>query len=102
LILASNVLWGWIRRDGFHGIKLLLTFLFNLIITNPHRITEDSWGRKNMSKSETIVAQSYEQDLTHIASAIEGIRYGSIEITIHDSRIVQIERKEKLRFDRER
>ena len=55
-----------------------------------------------MSRSEIIVAQSYEQDFTHIASAIEGIRYGSIEITIHDSRIVQIERKEKLRFDRER
>ncbi|MGD9728275.1 MAG: YezD family protein [Nitrospiraceae bacterium] len=37
-----------------------------------------------------------------MATAIGGIRYGSIEITIHDSRIVQIERKEKLRFDRER
>lgn len=43
-----------------------------------------------------------EQDLTHIASALDGVRYGSVEIVIHDSRIVQIERKEKLRFDRER
>jgi hypothetical protein len=43
-----------------------------------------------------------EQDLTHIATAIEGLHYGSIEITVHDSRIVQIERKEKWRFDRER
>ena len=43
-----------------------------------------------------------EQGLTHIASALAGIRYGSIEIVIHDSRIVQIERKEKLRFERAR
>jgi hypothetical protein len=30
---------------------------------------------------------------------LQGIRYGSVEIIVHDSRIVQIERKEKLRFD---
>lgn len=35
-----------------------------------------------------------------IRSAIEHTRYGSVEITIHDSRVVQIERKEKTRFDR--
>ena len=55
-----------------------------------------------MSRNEAIAPDSYERDVTHIAAAIEGIRYGSIEIIIHDSRIVQIERKEKLRFDRER
>ena len=47
-------------------------------------------------------APAHEQDLTHILSALQGIRYGSLEVIIHDSRIVQIERKEKLRFDRER
>jgi hypothetical protein len=34
-----------------------------------------------------------------IAAALQGIRFGSVEITIHESRIVQVERKEKLRFD---
>jgi len=34
-----------------------------------------------------------------ILLAIQGIRYGSVEILIHDSQVVQIERKEKLRFD---
>ena len=43
-----------------------------------------------------------EQDLNHVVSALRGVRYGSVEITIHDSRIVQIERREKLRFERER
>jgi hypothetical protein len=35
-----------------------------------------------------------------IIRAIRNIRYGSVEITIHDSRVVQIERKEKRRFER--
>jgi hypothetical protein len=35
-----------------------------------------------------------------IVQAIKGIRFGSVEITIHDGKVVQIERKEKLRFDK--
>lgn len=34
-----------------------------------------------------------------ILLALKGIRFGSIEIIIHDSKVVQIERKEKTRFD---
>jgi hypothetical protein len=34
-----------------------------------------------------------------IVQAVKGIRFGSVEITIHDCKVVQIERKEKLRFD---
>jgi hypothetical protein len=34
-----------------------------------------------------------------ILRAIQEIRFGSVEIIIHDSRIVQIERKEKIRID---
>ena len=32
-----------------------------------------------------------------IVDVIKGIRFGSVEITIHDSKIVQVERKEKIR-----
>ena len=32
-----------------------------------------------------------------ILRAVKDIRYGSVEITIHDSKVVQIERKEKVR-----
>jgi len=32
-----------------------------------------------------------------ILRAVKDIRYGSVEITIHDSRVVEIERKEKVR-----
>ncbi|MDF0675269.1 MAG: YezD family protein [Nitrospira sp.] len=34
-----------------------------------------------------------------IRLALKGMRYGSVEIIVHDSRVVQIERKEKTRFD---
>jgi hypothetical protein len=34
-----------------------------------------------------------------IASFLQGIRFGSVEIVIHEGKVVQIERKEKLRFD---
>jgi len=37
-----------------------------------------------------------------ILRAIKNVRYGSVEIIIHDSKIVQIERKEKIRLSGER
>ncbi len=35
-----------------------------------------------------------------IVQAVKDMRFGSVEITIHDGNVVQIERKEKLRFDK--
>lgn len=32
-----------------------------------------------------------------VARAIADLRYGTVELTIHDGRIVQIERREKIR-----
>lgn len=41
--------------------------------------------------------------LAAVASAITAVQqdtgYGSIEITVHDGRVTQIERREKVRFD---
>ena len=34
-----------------------------------------------------------------ISTLLQGIRFGSVEIVIHDGKVVQIERKEKLRLD---
>ncbi len=45
-------------------------------------------------------APAADEILTRIASAIRGVRYGAVEIVIQDSRVVQIERKEKFRFDK--
>jgi hypothetical protein len=35
-----------------------------------------------------------------VLEAIRSIRYGSIEIVIHDGRVVAIERREKVRIDK--
>lgn len=35
-----------------------------------------------------------------LVQALSAIRFGSIEIVIQDARVVQIERREKVRFDR--
>lgn len=37
--------------------------------------------------------------LAAVKAAIDAIRFGSVEIVIHDSKVVQIERKEKVRFN---
>jgi len=35
----------------------------------------------------------------HILNVISEIRFGSVAVVIHDSRIVQVEKSEKFRFD---
>ncbi|HEY8353767.1 MAG TPA: YezD family protein [Methylophilaceae bacterium] len=39
--------------------------------------------------------------IREVAQAIEQLRYGSVEITVHDGRVTQIERREKIRFNHE-
>ncbi|NBO18666.1 MAG: DUF2292 domain-containing protein [Proteobacteria bacterium] len=38
----------------------------------------------------------------HILDAIRGVKYGAVEVLIHDSRIVQVEKTEKIRFEGKR
>lgn len=40
--------------------------------------------------------------ILEVISALKNIRYGSVEIVIHDSEIVQIEKKEKFRIGQEK
>jgi hypothetical protein len=37
--------------------------------------------------------------LQELCEALRAIRYGAIELVIHDGRVVQLERREKVRFD---
>jgi hypothetical protein len=39
-----------------------------------------------------------EAALAEICACHQNVRFGSVEIIIHDSRVVQIERKENVRF----
>ncbi len=49
--------------------------------------------------------QTDEAVLAIVAAAIAAVQrdtgYGSIEITVHDGRVTQIERREKVRFDQQ-
>jgi hypothetical protein len=53
------------------------------------------------SKDEVNIDKSNQGDRVNarINTALKGVRYGSVILTIHDSRIVQIERIEKSRFE---
>jgi hypothetical protein len=39
--------------------------------------------------------------LRELRQALRSIRYGAVELVIHDGRVVQLERREKVRFDAE-
>ena len=52
------------------------------------------------TQSRVIQSQENNQDIAHrILLAIKDLRFGSVEVVIHDSKVVQIERKEKIRID---
>jgi len=39
--------------------------------------------------------------LHELRQALQAIRYGTIELVIHNGRVVQLERREKVRFEHE-
>ncbi len=39
--------------------------------------------------------------LRELTQALHSIRYGTVELVIHDGRVVQLERREKIRFQAE-
>ncbi len=48
-----------------------------------------------------LVDETHRQLTQLILQALQEICYGSVEIIIHDSQVVQIERKEKIRIDQD-
>jgi hypothetical protein len=52
------------------------------------------------TQQQEIQRQQHNHDIAHkILLAIKDLRFGSVEVVIHDSKVVQIERKEKIRID---
>jgi hypothetical protein len=52
-----------------------------------------------LKQANGFVDDANRQLTQQILRALQEIRYGSVEIVIHDSKVVQIERKEKIRID---
>ena len=53
------------------------------------------------NKSQPGNAEALHALTDQILRAVAGIRFGSVEVVIHDGRVVQIERREKVRLDRQ-
>ncbi|MEO4048081.1 sulfur starvation response protein OscA [Pseudomonas sp. CAU 1711] len=45
-----------------------------------------------------VAAQAEAGILSEIQAVLQGLRFGSVEITVHNGQVVQIERKEKFRL----
>ena len=54
----------------------------------------------NADSQGEVLDESQDRAIREIVRAVRSVAFGSVEIVIQNSRIVQIERKEKLRFDR--
>jgi hypothetical protein len=51
-------------------------------------------------ETESMIVREGSEIEREILKALRTIRYGSVAITIHDSKVVQVERTEKVRFDK--
>ncbi|GBG13775.1 uncharacterized protein NMK_1326 [Novimethylophilus kurashikiensis] len=54
--------------------------------------------RQHLAHTNEIGPAYAEQLLPEIKKALLGLRFGSIELTVHEGKVTQIERKEKFRF----
>ena len=53
---------------------------------------------KNSNQQASISADLLDSAESAILNAVRSLRYGSVEVIVHDSRVVQIECKKKIRF----
>jgi len=56
--------------------------------------SEDAEGGKSIMEND-----SFHRIEQTIQQALKELRFGSVEIIVHDSKVVQIERREKMRLD---
>jgi hypothetical protein len=57
-------------------------------------------ARRHMSSMSVDTDTSLESAwLQAVRQAVRGLAYGSVEVVIHDGRVVQIERREKVRLE---
>lgn len=47
---------------------------------------------------KAVESQDENSILREVQNALRGLRFGSVEITVHNGQVVQIERKEKFRL----
>ena len=68
-----------------------------ITVSNPLPISSESKSAVILKEVPTGSGISKEAE-REIQRALRGLRYGSVEITVHDSQVVQIEKREKTRL----
>jgi hypothetical protein len=54
-------------------------------------------------KIESDLSTDFNQEvIMRVLTLLEGVRFGSLEIVVHDGRIVQIDKREKFRVNKEK
>lgn len=53
---------------------------------------------KGQKMAQTNNTQNIDDVVKQVVKAIQTLKYGSVEITVHEGRITQIEKREKLRI----
>lgn len=54
---------------------------------------------QSKDQASNLTADSGAAPLQQLLRALHNLRYGALEIVVHDGRIVQIERREKIRVE---
>jgi len=66
-------------------------------------VSSHASSRPDSGRSETTAHRDLPQQLSeverHILQSLQHLRFGTLEIVVHDGRVVQVEKSEKLRFD---
>jgi hypothetical protein len=66
-------------------------------------VSSHAASRPDSGRPETTAHRDLPQQLTeverHILQSLQHLRFGTLEIVVHDGRVVQVEKSEKLRFD---
>jgi len=93
--------------SAFFSSKTLFIFLivicisiisiFNYLIGLIKCATLINEERQAMTQSTKVT----DELIREIVGAVEALRYGSVEITVHEGRVTQIEKREKVRFGHE-
>lgn len=59
----------------------------------------ETMGTEPSKEPRLATDRDHTETIERVRRALDGLSYGSVEITVHDGRVVQIERKERVRFN---
>ena len=73
--------------------------MFLLIVKNSIDILEIILRLRSIMKTTMSKQQPQEEWLELVAAQVAELRFGVVQVLVHDGRVVQIDRTEKLRLD---